>query len=319
MGVPKSLRAQSSQRSLCGNSGHFVNEVTDGHHNNMKTATTNAPSAPDTSLATATPQAPVIVIRKSDTVRSLLKIGADGSVEFTKGCNINADEIAQVVTDECNAQAKRVEFTVNLIRLTRALPKVGDTSAFDYACAKVEADCATKATWHGVRALIEYADIRDANNLTGSVYVIKEWTSYARKMGLLGTTDAAGKVDPLKLTDAAKVDPVIAIALAGNAKVNAIREPLKVAKAKRNAEDKAAGRAITFPTRATSADAAKATVEKVSVATPAIVLHSMSNARYAITKICETAVAGSTTIADLKKLLLADEAVKSIMAFLAGK
>jgi hypothetical protein len=279
----------------------------------MKTETTTAPAVTEKQITPAAPVAPVIVIRKVETVRSLLKFGPDGSVQFTKGSNINADEIAALVVADCDAQGSAVERTVNVIRLARQLPKVGDTSAFDYACAKVESDCATKATWHGVRALIEYADIRDENNLTGSVYVIKEWAGYARKMGLLGAT-VGGKVEPLKLTDEAKADPVIALALAGNAKVNAIREPLKTAKAKRNAEDKAAGRPATFPTRATTAEATKATIAKVTEITPTIVCHSFANIAYGIEKISTNGGA-----ADLKKFLLADAHVKQVMAFLTAK
>lgn len=272
----------------------------------MKTATLDAPSAPAVTQSPAVVQAAPIIIKPLESIRAQFKFGTDGSVQFIKGAQVNPDELALLVTSECDSHAGAVERTVNLIRMARALPKVGEVSAFDYACAKVEADCATKATWHGVRALIEYADIRDVNSLTGSVYIVKEWTSYARKMGLL---DGQGK-----LSAEAKADPVLQLAYKGEAKVNAIRPVLSTAKAKANAEDKAAGRPARFPTRATAADAAKSAVSKVSEITPAIVLHSMANARFGITKICETGGA-----AELKKAMLADDATKAILAFLTAK
>lgn len=252
-----------------------------------------------------------VEIKPLTAIRAQFKFNADGSVDFIKGAQCNVDELATLVTEECNAAGSAIERTVNLIRLARKLPvvQVGTAekpetqSAFDYAKEKVERDCATKSTWYGVRALIEYADIRELNNLTGSVFTVKEWAAYARKLNLI---DKDGK-----LTVDAKLDPVIALVQKGEAKVNAIRPVIQDAKKAANEAAKKLNKPAPFPTRATTASDTAST-QKPAEITTATVLSSIANARFGATKLCESGKAP-----EMKAALLADQAFRSLCA-LAG-
>lgn len=253
-----------------------------------------------------------IAIKPLDQIRAQFVFNADCTVHFKKGADINADELATILIADCDSVGSVVERAVNMIRLARNLKpvQIGTTDkpeempAFEYVSAKVERECATKSTWSNVKGLIQYADIKDANNLPGSVYVVKEWTAYAGKMGLLDVKTG-------KLRDGAKSDPVIALAIEGKAKVNAIRPVLQKAKADANTAAIAQKKEAPFPTRATAT--ASTTTPTTPTVTTATMLSSIANARFAVTKLCESGQA-----AEVKKALLADEAFKSLLALVGA-
>lgn len=212
------------------------------HNTNMKTQTEN--KAP---LATTVQTADVKVDRKPDTIASLLTFHADGSATFTKGANLNAYELGEYAGQQANDSQSAALRAVSALRIARDLPDVDapkasgegtyKRKAFDVACDRCASVCRTTSAWSNVKGLIEAVDVAIANQL--EPYKVKNSLGYLKKLNLLD--------DKLKLKDGAKADVGVKAVLDKTVKSNAVVKKLQEAKASHNAEAKAAGKEVPFP------------------------------------------------------------------------
>lgn len=205
------------------------------------------------------------VIRPASTVLNLIKFDdSNFSATLTKGSKVTLDELVNATT-ELSAQSASIGIrSANVLRLTRTLPEVtvtrggGDKElrnetipAFQRALELLKERCETESAFQNVASIVELLDIRDANNLTCSPFVVKEALGYLKKTGALNKTT-------LKLIEGDKV--ASALRDAKLAKVNAIRPVIQEAKAEKP---------DLYPKEAEKAAKAKGTTMTTPAQTPA--------------------------------------------------
>lgn len=161
---------------------------------------------------------------KASEVISALIVNEDGSYSLPKGFSYGVRGLVVAAVEKADASASAGVQAVNIIRLARAFPQVEGKDAFALACEQAAALCVSPGAWQNVQSLIACADLKDAWNLPGSVFSVKEAMGYVRKVGLIGDDGKPAAKSK------AKSDPVVKALLAGKG-VNAIREDIKAAKA----------------------------------------------------------------------------------------